>query len=79
LKLQTIDGYPLTRDEFLLYLYDIIKMSSENKDFDHSPFFNDLRNKCEITIEEFTEFLREVSVKNINKNLINLPNKNVDE
>jgi hypothetical protein len=54
-------------------------MSSENKDFDHSPFFNDLRNKCEITIEEFTEFLREVSVKNINKNLINLPNKDVDE
>jgi hypothetical protein len=73
LKLQTIEGYPLTRDEFLIYLYDIIKMSSENKDFNHSVFFNDLRKKCEITIEEFTGIIGEVSIKNIEKSLINFP------
>ncbi len=67
LNLKTIDGHPLTRDEFLLYLYDIIKMSSENMDFNYSQFFHDLRDKCEITLEEFTVFIHEISVWNIER------------
>ena len=68
MKLQTIDGEPLSTEEFKMYMLAVLKTASTNKDFNNPQFLYDLRLKCDMTFDELLSFVHEMQVERLEKN-----------
>jgi hypothetical protein len=74
MKWQTIDGKSLSREEFKRYVYDVFQVAKQNKNFNHYHFIFDLHVKCELTLENFAEILREIK-EDMNHGIIDFQRK----
>lgn len=72
MKLQTLEGLPLTREEFKHYLLQCMNEAAKNKDFNYPHFLFDLRNKCDMSLEELMGFINEINLVHIEKNGLKL-------
>lgn len=61
MKYQTIEGEPLSREEFKKYVFEVLKLAKENEKFNHYEFLFELREMCELTSAEFTEIVKELN------------------